>query len=62
MYIRCYAGHYQKLAVTLGESDGVRTEITHGLNEGVDVVTQGAMTVRLAENSGEIPHGHSHAH
>lgn len=62
VYIRCYAGHYQKLAVTLGESDGVRTEITHGLNEGIDVVTQGAMTVRLAENSGEIPHGHSHAH
>lgn len=55
-------GHYEKIAVTPGASDGILTEITSGLSGGEVIVTSGAMTVRLAESSGAIPEGHSHNH
>lgn len=54
--------HYEKVPVTLGASDGLRVEITSGLEGGEQVVTAGAMTVRLAESSGAIPEGHTHNH
>lgn len=62
VYLRHSPGHYEKQPVTLGASDGERVEITSGLSGGEAVVTSGAMTVRLAENSGVIPEGHSHSH
>lgn len=55
-------GHYVKLPVKLGDSDGRRIEITSGLRGGEVIVMQGAATVRLAENSGAVPEGHSHNH
>lgn len=55
-------GHYEKIPVRLGASDGLRVEITSGINAGDPIVTNGAMTVRLAESSGAIPEGHSHSH
>lgn len=62
VYLRHSPGHYVKQAVKLGESDGRRVEIIHGLSDGAEVVTEGAITVRLAESSAVIPQGHSHNH
>lgn len=55
-------GEYEKTQVTLGSTDGLRTEITSGVVEGDIVVTRGASMVRLAQGSGALdPHaGHVH--
>lgn len=62
VYIRHSPGHYEKVRVTTGHSDGRRIEIIAGLHGGEPVVTASAMTVRLAESSGKVPEGHSHQH
>ena len=54
--------HYRKVPVTLGASDGERTEIVSGVTPGMVVVTAGMTAVRLAEANGTIPEGHSHNH
>lgn len=53
---------YRKMPVTTGASDGRRIEIVSGLNDGDEVVTKGATTVRIAESSGTVPEGHTHNH
>lgn len=53
---------YVKVPVTIGDSDGYRTEILSGIEAGKPIVTEAVTTVRLAENSGNIPEGHSHVH
>jgi multidrug efflux pump subunit AcrA (membrane-fusion protein) len=53
---------YRKLPVTIGESDGKRVVIKSGLKGGEAIVTEGAMTVRLAESSGVAIEGHNHNH
>lgn len=59
IYIQEEATHYRKQEVKLGESDGTRVEILSGLKSGEKVVIQGAIHVKLAASSMEIP-GHSH--
>lgn len=54
--------HYRKVPVTLGASDGERTEIVSGVTPGMVVVTAGMTAVRLAEANGTVPEGHSHNH
>lgn len=54
--------HYRKVPVTLGASDGERTEILSGVTPGMAVVTSGMTAVRLAEANGTVPEGHSHNH
>ncbi len=61
VYIREDADCYRKQEVTLGATDGRRTEIRSGLKGGEQVVTAGAMQVKLASASNSIP-GHSHEH
>lgn len=53
---------FEKREVTIGMSDGIRTEILLGLNKDEKVVTQGAISVKLAQTSGALdPHaGHAH--
>ncbi len=60
LYVRLSPGHYRKLPVRPGASDGARVEILSGLSAGDEVVTTGAYFVRLAGMSTAIPHGHSH--
>ena len=54
--------YFEKTPVTIGASDGLRTEIRSGLSAGVRVVSKGAMFVKLAQASGALdPHaGHNH--
>ena len=56
-------GHsYKKHKVELGDSNGFKTQILSGVKPGSNVVVKGAMMVLLSEQSGKIPHGHSHNH
>lgn len=53
---------FEKREVKTGQTDGLRTEITHGLKEGETVVSEGAYQVKLAAAASIIPEGHSHNH
>lgn len=61
IYIRVDEDGYRKQAVTLGNNDGVRVEVLQGLKGGEDVVTKGAIQVKLASASNAIP-AHTHNH
>ncbi len=62
VYEQVHPEVYMKVPVTIGESDGRRTEILSGIEPGKTIVTEGVTTVRLAETGGNIPEGHSHSH
>lgn len=62
LFIKTEDHAYQKRLVTTGASNGNLIQITDGLNLGDEVVIKGATTVKLAENSGAVPEGHSHQH
>ncbi|GHT55894.1 cation efflux system protein [Bacteroidia bacterium] len=53
---------FEKREVTMGMSDGIRTEVLSGLNPDEKIVTQGAVSVKLAQTAGALdPHaGHAH--
>ena len=53
---------YEKRLVTIGSSNGTEVEILIGLSRKDEVVTKGAIIVKLAESSGAVPEGHSHNH
>ncbi len=61
-YVRLDEEGYEKRKVTLGLTDGLNVEILDGLHSGDEVVTKGAIAVKLAESSGAVPEGHSHNH
>lgn len=60
VYVQVEADAYRRQEVTLGTTDGRRTEILNGLKAGDKVVTRGATQVRLAANASVAPEGHSH--
>ena len=62
LFVKVHEGEYEKRLVTLGATDGIRTEVTTGLQAGEVVVAKGASMVRLAQNSSALdPHaGHVH--
>lgn len=53
---------YRKIPVRIGMNNGKDVEIVSGLGEGVEIVSEGVIGVRLAESSGVVPEGHSHNH
>lgn len=61
VYVKLDEEGYQKREVHTGATDGTRIEILSGLSEGEEVVTQGAIHVKLASASNAIP-GHTHNH
>lgn len=52
---------YEKVPVTIGQSNGAQVEILSGISEGERIVTSGAIHVKLAGSSNAIP-AHSHSH
>ena len=62
VFVKVCHEEYEKRPVTLGATNGRRTEITSGLKEGEWVVARGAFMVKLAQGSGSLdPHaGHVH--
>lgn len=61
VYVKLDASCYKKRSVRIGETDGIRYEILSGLEGGENVVTKGAIHVKLASASNAIP-AHSHSH
>lgn len=61
-FVRSGDHSYEKRLVTLGNSDGMRTEILSGIQPGEIAVVKGATFVRLAEQATVAPEGHSHNH
>lgn len=51
---------FEKREVTLGASNGKRTEVLSGLDPSQSVVTRGAFQVKMATASTAIPDGHNH--
>ena len=53
---------FEKQEITIGQTDGLRTEIVTGINKNQRVVTKGAILVKLAAVSAALdPHaGHVH--
>ena len=62
VYVQKDKEHYEKREVKTGGQDGVRVEILKGIQANEKVVTQGAIHVKLASQSGTIPEGHNHNH
>lgn len=62
VFVKVCDGEYEKRLVTLGATDGRRTEVVAGVQAGDIVVGRGATMVKLAQNSGALdPHaGHVH--
>ena len=61
IYIRVDEDGYRKQLVSLGMKDGERVEVLSGLKGGEDVVTKGAMQIKLASATNAIP-AHTHNH
>ena len=62
VYVKLDDECYEKRLVTIGSSNGDEIEILAGLSRKDEVVTKGAIIVKLAESSGAVPEGHSHNH
>ena len=62
VYVKLDEECYEKRLVTIGNSNGDEIEILSGLTRKDEVVTKGAIIVKLAESSGAVPEGHSHNH
>ena len=61
VYEKIDAECYVKRLVTIGMSDGYNIEILSGIVPETEIVTKGAVVVKLAANTGAVP-GHSHEH
>lgn len=61
VYAKIHEDAYIKKEVKTGLNNGDTTEIISGINEGDEIVTKGAILVKLASHAGAVP-GHSHEH
>ncbi len=62
VYVKLDDECYERRAVTIGSIDGRTAEITSGINEGDEIVTEGVTFIRLAETSNVAVPGHTHNH
>jgi RND family efflux transporter MFP subunit len=61
VYVQITGESYSKRYVSTGQHNGLKVEITQGLEAGDRVVTEGTTLVKAASMAtGEIGHGHSH--
>ena len=60
VYVKTCSDSYRKQPVVIGMTDGVNVEIKSGLKAGETIVTAGVYRVKLAGNTGAIPHSHEH--
>lgn len=61
VYEKVHHEAYMKKEVKTGMNNGETIEILSGVNEGDEIVTQGAILIKLASQAGSVP-GHSHEH
>lgn len=60
VFVKEKAEIYRKQLVHIGTNDGKVAEILSGLKTGEEVVTQGAVHLKLASMTSAIPHSHAH--
>jgi RND family efflux transporter MFP subunit len=61
LYVQVTPELFEKHAVRIGKSDGLRTEIKEGLSVGERVISKGAIMVKLSQATGQLDaHGHGH--
>lgn len=61
VYARLDEDCYMKKSVTLGMNNGKDVEILSGISAGDEIVTSGAVIIKMAANTGAVP-GHNHNH
>ena len=61
VYAKIHNEAYMKKEVKLGMNNGNKVEIISGIKEGDEIVTQGAILIKLASQANSVP-GHSHDH
>ena len=54
--------YFEKVQVSIGATDGLRTQILSGIEEGQIVVSRGAVIVKLAQAAGGLDAHSGHAH
>ena len=61
VYVQITPEFFDKRVVSVGKTDGFRTEITSGLSPNERVVSKGAILVKLSQATGQLDtHGHAH--
>ena len=62
VFVQVTPEYFEKRQVTLGQTDGERTEVQSGLKAGERIVSRGAMLVKLAMTSGTLDAHSGHVH
>jgi hypothetical protein len=62
LYVQVTPELFEKREVRTGASDGLRTEILHGLTNNERIVTNGAILIRLAQATGTLDAHSGHVH
>lgn len=62
VFVQLTPEFFEKREVTVGKSNGVRTEILSGLKDGERVVGKGAVLVKLSQASGKLDAHAGHVH
>jgi len=61
VFVQITPEYFEKRTVSIGKTDGFRTEITKGISSGERVVSKGAILVKLSQVTGALDtHGHAH--
>lgn len=62
VYVQLTPEYFEKREVTIGQTDGIRTEIFSGLNGTERVVARGATLVKITQSSGGLDAESGHQH
>ncbi len=62
VYVQLTPEYFEKREVTIGQTDGIRTEILSGLNGTERVVARGATLVKITQSSGGLDAESGHQH
>jgi len=61
VFVQTGGESFVKRQIEIANNDGIRTEVTSGLNVGERIVAGGAYQIKLASMAGDLPlHGHTH--
>jgi membrane fusion protein, heavy metal efflux system len=62
VWVQVHPELFEKREVTIGATDGKRTEIKHGIDSNDRIVTRGAILIRLAQATGGLDAHSGHVH
>lgn len=62
VYVQINPELFEKREITIGATDGIKTEVLSGINKNERIVTKGAVLIKLAQSSGALDahSGHNH--